>query len=638
MRKIQDLIEQRKKYLESKWLSVSFFDKLYQYLFLQRPTNLAPALINAIINSGAIVDEGDCATLAQIFVDSKISFPYLISQMQHKSISFNAKSYKLLEELEKCYIIKQPQLSKDDWQSRVAQIMALPLKLDLTRDQDFTNHQGIKDYINNPQSSLLVINALLNTVHGDKDYSKTILALVRNNTTHATNIAILAYDILQRYRLQYYDKSIVEKHDVLNEFSPTFDHQNIIGHHKSQKIKEWIDRNDEETPPWFAWFRGYKPLEERIFDALSYNKLVNSGYEKSIVKYIAEASPEKKDEAIRYAISRARQKIIINTDANLKTISNLLPNNDKRNQAQEKLNLLEALQTRLQDIGKKIGILSDTSSDTGVLDLIKNIVVHIESNPRLLRIFKGAIMNKLHQKQKQKNAAGILIGQDSIQNIAKVMLSPINSDLLNHLLSLMGGTIADIEAKYNLEPGYLSAMSRGWNQLKAYPEWLFFFILDSITVILEYIYEYVIRGLYWVYDGIRQTPDENKRKSKSILHQDDIETVIESLIDVATKVHSIETKIELTDKDKLKNAIITYFSDDNNDSAITTVINTLETEKNISDELKEVINKIKPDDKDKYDKNTLYQFLNSYEMQNVSTFTSMTESQAQVIALLNLCK
>jgi hypothetical protein len=609
---LQDLLNKYKAYDALNWFSKDFFTKLWQG-YSNLNALRAQSMINAVIKGEGDLSGVDLEYCAKILVSAKMSIPYLITEMRQNNVKFYGENiiHDFLTSLEKFYV-NQPGISNAEQDSRVTHILAIPIKVDLT-------DKSIKKYIT---SSALVISALLKNVHGNEKYGQVIAECIEKSTlAHAVKLATISYDRLQRYNC-WYDRPHFDQPNGINQFNPRLNKREILPkiHVEGiEKINKWINnlKNNQvsiklhrpflqfvqETTPWFAWMRGYQPLEQRLWNSLNINRLVGSGYEQSIAEYVAKAPADKKNEAISYAVSVACKKIQQDTKESIKAVKDSLrtvlevPQVGLTDDQKKKIKAdIDGVKT----VGEKIAELKRLTASTqaSVPDtqyriqlLLKDIVKDIESNSRLKRIFQGAMMKKL--KDKEKAAAGILLGKDSVENMARVVLSDIDSELLGRITHLMSGTMTDIEAKYNLEPGYLSKISRRYNKVVAYPVWLFFEVLDFFAMLLEYAVEYTTRAGYWVYENARGVSEHDKRVNKTILHTNDIETLIAGM-----------TAITKTPAEILRNEIIKYLKDDKNGDAVYKAIFPVLLDKHSSQQLKNALRKIKCDDS-KYDKEAL---------------------------------
>jgi len=596
---LKTLLQEYEKYDDLHWFSLKCFKKFYQYLFSQRSAIAAPNLVNAIVNTEE--KNIDPTELAKQLVSKNVNIQYLISEMNEKGQSFDKifeddKLIGFLEEFEKEYINKE-RIREDQRQIAEGLFMSLPINIRLNGCNK-SHDNNVSQYINNSSGSNLIIKTLFN--HLDvKEISQK-----KWNSCNNIKAKILAYDKLQSYQFFY------------SQFAKLYNAGDNISYNSGEKlnhltqevqlelIKEWFNpdtntKNDllssekgyiQESTPWFAWLRGYKPLNQRLLNALQDTNLIGSGYEKSISEYVGRANADKKDQAIKDAISEAYKEIV----GDAKT---------------GKADIISTTQL--------VRVLSTTEA------IIKNLK-NINSNPRLQRIFKELVLKGLNDS-KTKDAAAIIMGNDSVKNMIDVISADIDNELLAQITPLMSGTIEDIEAKYNLKPGYVAKIGKGYNQITGYPEWAFFKVVDFVTMLIEYIVEFTKRGLYKPYELITGCEEANKRQNQEILLEDNIKNILQDL-----KGHLQDKKSsagiqnipqDIPQEEQSKNAIINYLKDSNTGK----------------DKLQQIIKDIIKDrDISSYNKSELYQLYKKLDKQSIGSYAKMLDHQSKSITILGL--
>jgi hypothetical protein len=322
--------------------------------------------------------------------------------------------------------------------------------------------------------------------------------------------------------------------ELLNEYNPVNAPDGKIGD-KTQgecidKIKEFIRETESDEDKKTA-------LANKLFNSLNGSNLIGTGHEKAVVEYVAGIDEANRDQAIAYSIYKAREAL----KAEVKEAANGL-----------RKSLLGVAQI---DLIKTDGV--EFKKDGQDIP-IKKLLEKAANSGRLQRAAKRYVMKLL----KGGDAAATVSGKGNLQAMA-AMLGSMDQETFTLIGQIMGSTMAEIESEHNFNPEFWAGtISRGWNKFTSYPADAFFAVIDFFAIVFEYIGEYVTRGAYKAYEGVRGVTEDQKRQDQDIFKQADVDTAMGELVKSLKEVN-ISTVIS-TDKDQLRDAIVVFLKDNTN--------------------------------------------------------------------------
>ena len=606
---IQNLIDRNKGATKDKAVK-NFWSKLTSaYLNLNHV--MASKIVKAVQtdDTSRQFDNNDYATdFAQLLVKKRVSISALVSVMrvsEQNKLSFSGKYfYKFLETLHEGYV-KAPGFFTEEIMARMAAIKALP----------FVGHNelsdGEKKYIQDPTTPLELVDMLIQKP-ADKsfgEYPAFVESAVQDiNTGRKTEVILLGLKNLMNYENIYTDKVVVEQGGLQNAYQAQNPAEGKITA-KTQDtcesaIKGWINNRDDNQRT---------DLAEKLFKSLKGSLLIGTGYEKSVVEYVAKVQEADRDKAIAYSIYEARKTV----KGEIQIAANDL-----------RKSLLGVGQI---DLIKTDGIKfkKDEQEIT-----IRKFLKKAANSSRLQRAAKRYVMNAL-----KKESAAIVAGEKNLQAMA-AMLGSMDQETFTLIGAVMSQTMSEIQSEHNLNPEFWAGtMSRGWNKFTSYPAAVFFAIIDFFAIVFEYIGEYVTRGAFWAYEGVRDLVDKSvaeKRENQDIFKQADVENAMGALVQYIKDVDVDTKKVKSTAKEELRDAILNFFNDDNNSGTLKEKLTAFSQEyKNEESELETAIGKLTTQTDLTQHKKDLQAILDMPEMnQNISNALPSWSNAAKSVAIL----
>ena len=612
---IQDLINRNNEYKAKAWFSKDNFFQNFWSKLTSAYSNLNHVMASEIVEAIKNVpdslkfdgyDQDYATNFAQLLVDKRVSISALVGVMREGKLSFSGQHfYKFLDTLHKGYV-GQPGLFTEEVMARMEAIKALPYDgAELTQDE--------KNYIQDAKTPLELVDMLIQKSDSKSfgGYPNFVQDAVQNcKKDRKTEVILLGLKNLMNYENLYTDKVVVEQGGLQNVYNPANAPDDKIDA-KTQNdcvntIKTWIENGTDEEKT---------ALATKIFNSLNGSNLIGTGYEKSVVDYVAK-NRDNQDKAIAYSIYKAREAVKGKIQTSAESLRQSLRGVDQ-------INLIKTDEVIFQKDAKDIPI--------------KIFLEKAANSVRLQRAAKRYVMKQLNGA-KLKDAAAVVSGQGNLQAMA-AMLGSMDQETFTLIGKIMGSTMAEIGSEHNFNPKFWAGtMSRGWNKVTSYPADAFFAVIDFFAIVFAYIGEYVTRGAFWAYEGVRDLvgkPVAEKRQNQDIFKQADVEAAMAELVKSLQGVNTDQVKS--TDKDQLRDAIITFFKDDSNSDNLKGKLDAVHDSIGEGN-LKTAIDKIKDQDLTQH-KKALQAILDMPEMkQSASNVLPSWARSAKALSVLKLTK